>query len=89
MKQEKVYTSPYDMEGKIPLKQAVPLGLQHVLAMFVGNLTPLILITGGAGCAINDPKLLVTLLQNAMVMAGASRCFRFLQPIRSAQNFRS
>lgn len=70
MKQEKVYTSPYDMEGKIPLKQAVPLGLQHVLAMFVGNLTPLILITGGAGCAINDPKLLVTLLQNAMVMAG-------------------
>lgn len=70
MEKEKVYTSPYDLEGRIPLKQAIPLGLQHVLAMFVGNLTPLILITGGAGCAINDPALLVTLLQNAMVIAG-------------------
>ena len=40
------------------------------LAMFVGNLTPIILITGGAGCAIQDPGLLVILLQNAMLIAG-------------------
>ena len=39
------YTTPYEFEGRIPLKQAVPLGLQHVLAMFVGNLTPLLIIT--------------------------------------------
>ena len=70
MEKEKVYTSPYELEGKIPLKQAIPLGLQHVLAMFVGNLTPIILITGGAGCAIQDPGLLVVLLQNAMLIAG-------------------
>lgn len=70
MKKEKVYTSPYELEGKIPLRQAIPLGLQHVLAMFVGNLTPIILITGGAGCAIQDPGLLVVLLQNAMLIAG-------------------
>ena len=38
--------------------------------MFVGNLTPIILITGGAGCAIQDPGLLVVLLQNAMLIAG-------------------
>ena len=50
---------------KLPLKQAIALGLQHVLAMFVGNLTPLILITGGTACALNDSALLVTLLQNA------------------------
>ena len=31
----------YDFYGKMPLKRAIPLGLQHVLAMFVGNLTPL------------------------------------------------
>lgn len=67
---EKNYATPYEMEGKLPLKQAIPLGLQHVLAMFVGNLTPLILITGGAGCALNDSALLVTLLQNAMLIAG-------------------
>ena len=70
MEKEKVYTSPYELEGKIPLRQAIPLGLQHVLAMFVGNLTPIILITGGAGCAIQDPGLLVVLLQNAMLIAG-------------------
>lgn len=70
MKKEKVYTSPYELEGKIPLRQAIPLGLQHVLAMFVGNLTPIILITGGAGCAIQNPGLLVVLLQNAMLIAG-------------------
>lgn len=33
----------YDFNGKLPLKQAIPLGLQHVMAMFVGNLTPLLL----------------------------------------------
>ena len=36
----------YDFNGKLPLKQAIPLGLQHVMAMFVGNLTPLLIITG-------------------------------------------
>ena len=70
MKKQAEYTSPYEMEGRIPLMQAVPLGLQHILAMFVSNLTPLILITGGVGCAINDTALLVTLLQNAMIIAG-------------------
>ena len=67
---EKQYTTPYDLEGRLPLKQAVPLGLQHVLAMLVGNITPLFLITGGSACAINDSALLVTLLQNAMLIAG-------------------
>ena len=36
----------YDFYGKMPLKRAIPLGLQHVLAMFVGNLTPLLIICG-------------------------------------------
>lgn len=70
MENVKQYSTPYDLEGKLPLKQAIPLGLQHVLAMFVGNLTPLILITGGSACAINDTSLLVILLQNAMLIAG-------------------
>ena len=29
-------TSPYQFEGRIPLSQAIPLGLQHVMAMFIG-----------------------------------------------------
>ena len=32
-----------------PLTVAVPLGIQHVLAMFVSNVTPAIIIAGAAG----------------------------------------
>lgn len=72
MKQEKnrAYTSPYEFEGRIPLKHAIPLGIQHVLAMFVGNLTPLIIICGACGIISDEPALYVTLLQNAMLVAG-------------------
>ena len=48
-KQEKNTASPYELDGRPPLKVAIPLGLQHVLAMFVGNLTPLLIITAAAG----------------------------------------
>ena len=72
-KEKKVYTSPYEFEGRLPLKQAVPLGLQHVLAMFVGNLTPLLIITNlcaAIGGAEDLISMQVTLLQNAMLIAG-------------------
>ena len=48
-KQEKNTVTPYDLDGRPPLKLAIPLGLQHVLAMFVGNLTPLLIITAACG----------------------------------------
>ena len=48
-KQEKNTASPYELDGRPPLKVAIPLGLQHVLAMFVGNLTPLLIITAACG----------------------------------------
>lgn len=41
----------FSFEGDMPLAQAIPLGLQHVLAMFVGNLTPLLIVTGACGLA--------------------------------------
>ena len=66
----RAYSSPYEFEGRIPLKHAIPLGIQHVLAMFVGNLTPLIIICGACGIAAENPALYVTLLQNAMLVAG-------------------
>ena len=66
------FTSPYDLNGRIPLRQAVPLGLQHVLAMFVGNLSPLLIIMATCGLTVDNgfADLRVTLLQNAMVIAG-------------------
>lgn len=63
-----------DFYGKMSLSQAIPLGLQHVLAMFVGNLTPLLIITGacGIGAAYGQElaDLQIALLQNAMWIAG-------------------
>ncbi|MBS7240464.1 MAG: NCS2 family nucleobase:cation symporter [Acetatifactor sp.] len=61
----------FRFEGKMPLQQAIPLGLQHVLAMFVGNLTPLLIITGVCGIASEEfASLQISLLQNAMLIAG-------------------
>lgn len=62
----------YDFYAKLPLKKAIPLGLQHVLAMFVGNLTPILIITGACGMGVGSEfaHLQVDLLQNAMLVAG-------------------
>ena len=61
----------FQLDGKMPLRQAIPLGLQHVLAMFVGNLTPLLIITGACGLAGGEfANLQLSLLQNAMLVAG-------------------
>ena len=73
MENQKQYVTPYDFKGKLPLKQAIPLGLQHVLAMCVGNRTPLRVIMC-ACAAIGDAQsfmaIQVSLLQNAMLVAG-------------------
>ena len=45
IKSAELENSAYEFEAKMPLRHAVPLGLQHVFAMFVGNLTPLLIIT--------------------------------------------
>ena len=35
----------YQFDGKISLQKAVPFGLQHVLAMFVANIAPILIVT--------------------------------------------
>lgn len=67
MQKKKKYSSPYELEGRIPFGQAILYGLQHVMAMFVGNLTPVLLITGA--CAL-DGGIQLQIIQNAMLMAG-------------------
>ena len=55
----------------MPLSRKIPLGLQHVFAMFVGNLTPLLIIMGACGIAGGEfADLQVSVLQNAMFVAG-------------------
>ena len=71
IKSAELENSAYEFEAKMPLRHAVPLGLQHVFAMFVGNLTPLLIITSACGLAGGEfADLQVSLLQNAMFVAG-------------------
>lgn len=34
----------YQLDGRVPLGKALPFGLQHVLAMFVSNITPIMIL---------------------------------------------
>lgn len=69
--------SIYNLDGKVPLKTAVPLGIQHVLAMFLGNVSPLIII---AGILQMDTGIKSALIQNAMFIAGITTMIQ-LYPI--------
>ncbi len=53
---------------------AIPLGIQHVLAMFVSNLTPAIIVAGAAGFGFGspDPGELIYLIQASMLFAGVA-----------------
>ena len=58
-----------------PLGQAIPLGFQHVLAMFASNVTPSIIVAGAAGLAFGGPEQ-VYLIQMAMLFAGIATLFQ-------------
>ena len=59
----------YRLEGRVPIAKAIPFGLQHILAMFVSNLTPITLIAASAQLSMNQAQVAL-LLQNAMFVAG-------------------
>lgn len=67
----------YQLDGKVPLLKAIPFGLQHILAMFVANLTPITLIGAASGL---DHAQIAVLLQNAMFVAGIATLIQ-LYPI--------
>ncbi len=60
-------TNLYQLNGRVPLLQAVPFGLQHVLAMFVSNITPIIILANIVGL---ESSLSAALIQNCMIIAG-------------------
>ena len=57
----------YRLDGRVPIMKAIPFGLQHILAMFVANLTPITIIAGAGGL---EQAEIAILLQNAMFVAG-------------------
>jgi len=62
------------------LSTAVPLGIQHVLAMFVSNVTPAIIIAGVAGFGFGAPNAdipaLIYMIQMSMLFAGVATLFQ-------------
>ena len=66
------YSDPNSMP---PMGQAVPLGLQHVLAMFASNVTPSIIVAGAAGLAFGSAEQ-IYLIQMAMLFAGVATIFQ-------------
>ncbi len=63
------YAASSDVNTMPPLNRAIPLGIQHVLAMFVGNITVPIIIAGAAGLS---PTETVYLINAAMFVAGVA-----------------
>lgn len=57
----------YGIEDKPPLGETIPLGLQHVLAMFLGNVAPPLILAGAVGSVTGQTTFLV---QMALIVAG-------------------
>ncbi|WP_027088773.1 uracil-xanthine permease family protein [Thomasclavelia saccharogumia] len=57
----------YKLDGKVPVSKAIPFGLQHILAMFVANIAPIIIVAGASGLDSSDSAMLI---QSAMIIAG-------------------
>ncbi len=57
----------YTLDGKVSIGKAIPFGLQHVLAMFVANIAPIMIIAGTCGLSTADTARLI---QTAMIIAG-------------------
>lgn len=57
----------YELDGKITVGKAVPFGLQHILAMFVANIAPILIVAGVVKMPVEQSGALV---QSAMLVAG-------------------
>ena len=57
----------YKLDGKIPVTQAIPFGLQHILAMFVANISPILIVAGTCNLSASQTAMLI---QSAMIIAG-------------------
>ena len=55
----------YKLDGRVPVGKALPFGLQHVLAMFVSNIAPIMILAGAVGL---DSSVSAVLIQNCMII---------------------
>lgn len=57
----------YKLDGRVPVAKAIPFGLQHILAMFVANIAPIMIVAGACGLSETEEAMLI---QAAMLIAG-------------------
>ena len=69
----------FKIDGKPSTSQALPLALQHVVAMVVGCVAPAIIISGVAGLSASDS---VILIQAALTMSAISTLFQVFPLLR-------
>lgn len=65
----------YQLDGKPKLIQSIPLGLQHILAMFVGNVTPLIIIANVVNMSLADKTALIQCTMFVSGIATLMQCY--------------
>ncbi len=75
----------YSFLGKPPLGEVLLLGLQHMIAMFIGNITPILIVAPLAG--ITDPAMVTALVQGAMISSVVATLVQ-LYPISLGAKFR-
>ena len=57
----------YKLDGRLSPAEAIPFGLQHILAMFVANIAPILIVAGASGLSTEQSAMLI---QHAMIIAG-------------------
>ncbi|MEG0565747.1 MAG: solute carrier family 23 protein, partial [Hungatella sp.] len=80
MNQSKPYASVFELDGLPKLTQALPLALQHVVAMIVGCVTPAIIVSGVAG--LSEPDRVI-LIQAALVVSAISTLLQLFPFIKT------
>lgn len=68
----------YQLDGKPSLKIAIPLGMQHILAMFVSNIAPILIIANVIGLDAQNTRIMV---QAVMFTSGVTTLLQ-LYPIK-------
>ena len=53
----------YQLNGTVPIVKAIPFGLQHILAMFVANIAPILIVASACGLSDQNTAMLI---QSAM-----------------------
>lgn len=66
----------FNLNGRVPLRKALLFGIQHILAMFVANITPLIIVFGAIG--LFDSNISANAMLGSLFMAGFGTIIQLL-----------